>query len=119
MKIGMKMTMISVHSSGQPTVLYIKVICEAEKQLVVYTFFSPNNDGYNDAFRIDGLQKYPNAVVSIYDRWGSRVFTETNYKSDWQGTMNNAMLPDGTYFYVLELKNDDNTVKKGYLQIAR
>jgi gliding motility-associated-like protein len=99
--------------------LYIKVYCEAEKPLTIYTFMSPNGDGRNDEFRIDGLQKYPNAQISIYDRWGSLVFTQTDYKSDWQGTMNNIMLPDGTYFYVLELKNDDNTIKKGYLQMVR
>jgi gliding motility-associated-like protein len=101
------------------TTLYIKVICEAEKPLTVYTFMSPNNDGYNDAFRIDGLQKFPNALLSIYDRWGSLVYQQADYKNDWLGTMNNAPLPDGTYFYVLELKDADSAVKKGYFQMAR
>jgi gliding motility-associated-like protein len=101
------------------TTLYIKVICEAEELLKIYTFMSPNNDGFNDEFRIDGLSKYPNAILSLYDRWGSLLLQETNYKNNWLGTFNNIPLPDGTYFYILELKDDDSTVKKGYFQIAK
>jgi gliding motility-associated-like protein len=55
----------------------------------------------------------------LYDRWGSLLLQETNYKNNWLGTFNNIPLPDGTYFYILELKDDDSTVKKGYFQIAR
>ena len=80
---------------------------------------SPNNDYLNDYFRIDGLEKYPNSLVSIYDRWGSLVFQARNYKNDWLGNMNNIALPDGTYFYVLELFDEEKTIKKGYVQMAR
>ena len=38
--------------------------------------FSPNSDGFNDAFVIEGLDQYPdNAIIIIFNRWGDEVFS--------------------------------------------
>lgn len=69
--------------------------------------FSPNNDGVNDLFFIDRIEDYPNAVVQIYNRWGNLIFeSQPGYQNPWNGTYNGKSLPVGTYYYVIDLKDD-------------
>ena len=79
--------------------------------------FSPNNDGINDYFRINGLQNFPNNSLTIFNRWGTKVFSQNGYKNQWDGTFEDKDLPDGTYFYIFE----DGKGKKytGWVQINR
>lgn len=86
--------------------------------------FSPDGDGINDAFFIEGIDKYPDNYLRIYNRWGTLVFEERGYKNTWEGTSetgvgsNGEKLPTGTYFYVLELI-PGKEVKSGYLYISK
>ena len=80
----------------------------------VYNYLSPNGDGYNDTFIIDGLRDiFVNFELSIYNRWGTLVWTGNNNTDDWNGLatkgilVGNQVLPDGTYYYVLNLKDKD------------
>jgi gliding motility-associated-like protein len=77
--------------------------------------FSPNGDGFNDLFVIQGLETIDGADIQIFNRWGAKVFESTNYKPGnfWDGDG----LPDGTYFYVLQLPNGENL--DGPITIAR
>lgn len=66
--------------------------------------FTPNNDGKNDFFVIKGLEKYSAARLRIFNRWGSRIFEDNNYRNNWNGTnMSEEKLVDDTYFYTLEV----------------
>ena len=47
------------------------------------------------------------ARVEIYNRWGQQLFSSQGYSSPWDGTYNNELVPDGTYYYVIDL-NDPN-----------
>lgn len=77
--------------------------------------FSPNNDGVNDAYIIGGDRKINLKVVN---RWGQEVFSDPDYQNDWKGTgPNGDDLPEGTYFYILQLDDDDP--RKGYIIIRR
>lgn len=71
--------------------------------LVPYNVFTPNGDGINDFWQIDMIEKWPNAQINVYSRWGTRVFQATNYKNDWGGDG----LPEATYYYVIELNPVD------------
>jgi len=64
---------------------------------------TPNNDGKNDVFVIEGLDKYPGNTIKIYDRAGRNVFTATDYKNTWDGTYNGRLLNEDTYYYVIDL----------------
>jgi gliding motility-associated-like protein len=66
---------------------------------------TPNNDGYNDLWEIQGIQYYPDAIVEVYDRWGKRVFHSVGYEEQWDGTFNNKKLPMDSYYYVIRLNN--------------
>ncbi len=92
----------------------VTVRCEKVK---IYNAFSPNNDGVNDFFVIEGIQKFPNNTVSVYNRWGTEVMKTKGYKNDWDGKWHNESLPDGTYFFIFE--DGEGTKTVGYLQIQR
>ena len=72
------------------------------RQFLIFNGFSPNGDGINDTFTIDGIEDFPNNEVQIFNRWGNMVYEQKGYKGQWGGTWNNQDLPDGTYFYLLD-----------------
>ena len=66
--------------------------------------FSPNNDGKNDFFVIRGIDKINDAVLTIFNRWGSEVYSNENYQNTWSGTnKSNDPLGDDTYYYILKV----------------
>lgn len=93
----------------------------------VYNFVSANNDTINDTFTIEGLRDiFLNFKLSIYNRWGTLVWTGDTNAPDWDGHANKGLLintsetPDGTYFYVLDLNDPDYSKPLvGYLYITR
>lgn len=89
--------------------------------IVIFNAISPNGDNVNDVFYIAGITDFPNSVLRIYNRWGNKVYDRVGYQNDWNGTYNNKRdVPDGTYFYTLELNDpDDPRVFQGYLEISR
>ena len=86
-------------------------------QLKVYSAFSPNGDGVNDAFTIEGLEKHPGSTLTIYNRWGNQIFEATDYKNNWEGIYQSTALPDGTYFWMIELSNKEFLT--GMVQLRR
>ncbi|WP_426484543.1 gliding motility-associated C-terminal domain-containing protein [Flavobacterium sp. 2] len=108
------------------------------ENILVHNAFSPNGDGINDVFVIDGigdLTCYPGNTVEIYNRWGILVFETTDYNnttnafdgtSRGRTTVNKSEgLPTGTYFYIVTYKSlDGNNViqynkKDGYLYLSK
>ena len=82
-----------------------------------YTAFSPNNDGKNDYFVIEGLDEY-RKELNVFNRWGNEVYSSDNYQNNWDGTNKSGNpLPDDTYFYILKI--DGNKGHKGYIVIKR
>ena len=67
---------------------------------------TPNNDGYNDIWRIDLIEEFPQSVVEVYNRWGQLVFRSVGYAEKFNGTNNGKDLPVGTYYYVIDLGAD-------------
>lgn len=83
--------------------------------------FTPNKDGFNDTWFITNGNCLKKAVVTVFNRYGSKVFESQDYKNDWDGTYKNKPLPDGTYYYVIdyELLNSERVFKKGNVTILR
>lgn len=85
--------------------------------LVIFTGFSPNNDGLNDVLTVANIDQYPDNELWIFNRWGHTVFHTKSYQNDWNGTWNGNNIPDGTYYYILN-DGEGNTVN-GYIQVRR
>ncbi len=81
---------------------------------------TPNGDGHNDTWEIAGINGYPQADVSIYDRWGQRVFHSIGYKTPFDGTNGGSKLPTATYYWVIELNRVEGTSVpyKGFITIV-
>ncbi|MEN8790027.1 MAG: gliding motility-associated C-terminal domain-containing protein [Flavobacteriaceae bacterium] len=83
---------------------------------------SPNGDGINDYFSLAIIDQSPNNDLKVYNRAGQLVFEKSNYKDEFRGIGNrniliNTHLPDGVYFYLLELK-DINKKYQGYFYLT-
>ncbi len=92
--------------------------------LEVFTAVSPNGDGFNDTFIIQGIAAFPNNELSIFNRWGVEVYNKKGYDNSWGGISEGRAtiakgeeLPVGTYYYVLKI--DGQKDRAGYLYINR
>jgi gliding motility-associated-like protein len=72
--------------------------------------FSPNGDGINDTWKIQYLDRYPDATVDVFDRYGQLVYQAINYTIPWDGTNKGKPLPIGTYYYIINPKNGKPTI---------
>jgi gliding motility-associated-like protein len=98
------------------------VVVVVRAELLVPNTISPNEDGYNDTWVIRSIQNYPTANVDVYDRWGQRVFHSVGYGNEkvWDGTLLGARLPEGVYYYYIDLKTgSEEDIYAGYVTILR
>lgn len=105
---------------------------------IIFNQFSPNNDGVNDDLKINKRRSNEDGTlgdevdiqysIKIFNRYGSLVFEGEQLTDEviWDGNRKGEEVPDGTYFYVLDLNVleeiegiDTNSVKKGWIQIIR
>lgn len=87
--------------------------------------FSPNDDGYNDWFNIQGLYDiFEEHKLLIYNRYGTLIFEGDN-NNKWEGKANRGLnnlhklLPVGTYFYVLYLNDPKYKPLTGWVYMNR
>jgi gliding motility-associated-like protein len=67
--------------------------------------FTPNGDGINDNWNIANLKYYPNCYISVYNRYGMLIYQSQKYPIPWDGTYKGALLPQATYYYVINPGN--------------
>ncbi len=85
------------------TLININTITDDISQLIPNAI-SPNEDGKNDVWKLDFIELlYPDATVNVFNEWGQELYSSKGYKSPWDGKINGDYLPDGTYFYVIDL----------------
>lgn len=98
-------SVVALSSSGckDSTNIQVKVV----SPLVAPNVFTPNGDGENDTFVIQGIETLPDAIVRVFNRWGVLIYETSNYSAnEWDAK--NA--PDGVYYYLIEFnaKNQAN-----------
>ncbi len=69
------------------------------------TFFTPNNDGYNDSWSLEMLNSC-DYIVYIYDRFGKELARLTPSSPSWNGMYNGKRLPSNDYWYLVEYTNN-------------
>ncbi len=89
-------------------------------ELVICNFITPNGDGDNDVWNIFDKNTsetityfYPNNEVTVLNNHGQILYNKTGYINDW----NAEGLPDGSYYYIVEITDLDKTYK-GVLTVA-
>jgi gliding motility-associated-like protein len=87
--------------------------------LEIPTIITPNGDGYNDTWIIRNIDLFPDAEVSVFNRWGEQVFHTKNLLANpWDGTSGGKLLPTDSYHYILRL-NDGSKPRSGVISIIR
>jgi gliding motility-associated-like protein len=78
---------------------------------------TPNNDGDNDFFFIENIDKYPENKVSVFNRWGALIYSVSGYDNrDKIWPKANANVHSGTYYYVVEPGKGEPAIK-GWIEI--
>lgn len=105
-------------SYGVFTLARIKKIPCSENGLIVHNYLSIDSNTQNDIFSVEGIENCSNNTVSIYNRWGVKVFETDAYNtnnnvfkgySSGRATLNNKeRLPRGTYFYIIDFKDEND-----------
>ena len=96
-----------------------EVTVVVDESLNVPDAFTPNNDGVNDTWEIDGLEQFPGCEVRVYNRWGARVFQSRGYAVPWGGVIGGKPLAPDTYFYTIDFNHDQQANLTGYVAIIR
>ena len=84
-------------------------------EIIKVNVITPNGDGVNDYLVFPNIQKYPENVVRIFNRWGVEVAYFPTYRNTWDA----YGLPDGVYYYVIELNHQDAAPIKGSVTVIR
>ena len=88
-------------------------------------YFTPNEDGINDNWKIYGplTDYYSSVEIALFDRFGNLLHSMNMNENNqgWNGTINGKKLPSTDYWYIITFKDFDNNtiVKKGHLSLIR
>lgn len=81
-------------------------IADSCADILIRTALSPNGDGINDTWIIEGIEKFPGCNVKIFDKWGDLMYEKEGYSNEWAGMHNKGyQLPDGTFYYLVKLNS--------------
>jgi gliding motility-associated-like protein len=100
------------------TKTYVITTTDAECVNPVNTF-TPNNDNYNDTWIIENIELYPNAEVSIFNRWGNLLYQTKGVYTPWDGRFKGNPLPAEVYYYIIKLNNGIDNQYNGTVTIVR
>jgi gliding motility-associated-like protein len=101
----------------------IQVLAQVEDpKIEVFNVVTVNENGKHDFLKIVNIEQFPGNKVTIYNRWGDKVFEVSDYDNQnnvFAGLDDSGNeLPDGNYFYVID-RNNGRKVKNGYLYLRR
>ena len=114
-------TLIVTDNNGCKDTLALVLDCKLD--LFIPELFSPNGDSRNDKFEIKAIANYPNNTISIFNRWGSLVYSKHKYNNEWDGKANvtdavgKSLLPCGTYYVILDFGDGETETYHGYVQL--
>lgn len=100
----------------------VEVPCPTNKDLAVPNAFSPNDDGHNDIFCLQGWSNCIQTFnIYIFDRWGEKVFESTDAGFCWDGTYRGKALDPAVfvYFITATFSNDNKVESKGNISLIR
>ena len=86
--------------------------------LVFPPFFTPNNDTHNDLWEVTGMENYPQAEVTIFDRYGKLIAQLNASNMSWDGTFERTPLPSSDYWYALKIDNT-KPILRGHFTLKR
>ncbi len=125
--IGLETFFVRVCDTGVPSLCDSAVmLINIRPRFIIPQAISPNGDGMNDTWIIDGIENYPDNTVTIFSRWGDVIYKARGYDNShvvWRGEFTNSdgveirEAPESTYFYLIILNG--NIKLSGYVVLKR
>lgn len=83
--------------------------------------FTPNNDGINDYFGMEGVEFIGSFEMGVFSRWGQEVFRSNDLKKQWDGRYNNTPMPGGMYTFAIVITDAEGRPYEinGTIQLIR
>jgi gliding motility-associated-like protein len=103
-------------------VIIDNIVPEEDIPELIPNAISPNGDNKNDVWKLEFLDiLYPNARVEVFNEWGQSLFYSDGYEIPWDGTYKGELVPDGTYYYVIDLQSamDETDIHKGTILVLK
>ncbi len=94
-------TLVDLNGCKDEDTSVITVYCD-DNVLFVPNAFTPNNDGLNDEFHLDGVGITELHFIKIYNRWGQKVYESNNFNGKWDGRINGKKSEPEVFDYFLE-----------------
>jgi len=90
-----------------------------ELGLYIPNAFTPDGDGLNDVFRIQGFTAETEARLQIFDRWGGMVFETSLPGNGWEGNCKSGPCNEGTYVWIIQIISPLKKVFSGTILLIR
>lgn len=87
---------------------------EIASTVSVPNIFTPNGDKDNEYLFFKNLSFYPGSSITIFNRWGNKIYENADYQNNWNGDGNN----DGVYYFILENPKFEKPISN-FFQILR
>lgn len=117
-------TYMVVGSNGNCSdTVFVKVSVDTECRPGIPNIFSPNDDMFNDEFKVVGYG-FEFQYITIFDRWGNKIMETNDINTGWNGKLNNSgeNLNNGVYVYILKYKclhSGEEYQKQGNVTLTR
>jgi gliding motility-associated-like protein len=108
--------------------VYVKdaVGCKNDTTIVTPTypikvpnFFTPDGDADNETFTITNIEKYPDAIIRLYDRFGKLLLeAKGSTYTSWDGKYNGHDMPSTDYWYEIYI-HEINKTYTGHFTLIR
>ncbi|HNZ44253.1 MAG TPA: gliding motility-associated C-terminal domain-containing protein, partial [Bacteroidales bacterium] len=91
-----------------------------EQEVFIPNIFSPNGDRQNDVFMVRG-ENITELNLSVYNRWGNKVFEGSGPQTAWDGTYNGKTCAGGVFYYMAEIGfvGGKREMRKGNVTLVR
>ena len=110
---------LQVHSNAGCGSSIDEVFVKVYDKVFIPNAFSPNGDGINDTWVIEPLDLFEESITYIYNRFGQIVYKSNGYSKPWNGTHNGKPVPAGNYYYVIDLKTNNEPKMTGWVFVVR
>jgi gliding motility-associated-like protein len=87
------------------------------RKLDVVNVITPNGDGINDKLVFKNIDQFGTCIINIYDSRGVKLYSSSNYQNNWDARYQGKIVPEGTYYYVLETM--DGKLYKGAVNVLK
>ena len=89
--------------------------------IVMPNVITPNNDGENDLFIPIIMEGIQNADITIFNRWGLKLYESNNITLGWDGKCSGDNCSDGTYFWIVNYTsiNSEKGTLKGSVSLLK